>query len=959
MVLENKKGVCGMNRFIKKIIVGTVATSVFFSSFSVGWAVDFGKAFLIHEDTSTEKITSSVTYEHIRRFTSEGWININVVRADLTDKYTDVIPLFSKNGLSSRGKISQMVKDSQAVAGVNGDFFATYHRSSPLGTMISNGDMLASPMSNVQDLPVLSISENKFANIDIWQWNMEVITQNGTPITVYSLNKDAKVYGEVRMFNKYWGEKTLGNTFFNDMAEVIIEDGIVTDIRVGQEPTDMPEDGFVLVGRDNAKDLLLNSFNIGDEAMLNITTSPNFEEISAAIGGGSLLVKNGQMTEFAINIKGNHPRTAAGITQNKDTLIMVTVDGRHKSFKGVSQETMAQIMIDLGAYDAINLDGGGSTTMAIAPKDKDEPIVVNHPSDGNQRSVINGLGVYSSAPQRDLDYIEIITEDKNVFPDTSREFFIKGYDKYNNPVAVDIEDVDFDIDGIEGEFNENILIPEESGEATVTARYKGEKNELDITVLNPVNEIIIEEDQIHLDTDSEVDLSKIFDDIHGINNDGFMSKISPRDIKWEISGDIGDIEDGILYTNKEASSGALTAYIGQGVKNVLVSVGYKEFSLEGFEDISKLDFSSYPDTVTGKITLDREDKQGSSSAKLMYDFTTTDDTRAAYLNFGEQGMPINSVPDKLGMWVYGNNSNHWVRGKIKDNKNKAYNIDFAQRVDWEGWKWVTANIPSNISGPITLDKIYVVETSPINKDIGHILFDDLKALYHTEFDMMVLPEETSIKDQKNRHVELEEGGLKFTIFNHINNTDNLLKHQINNKISEILNDDKVAFTFSPLNDILLEDKNTNIVPITNGSKAFSHGDSVFMQLDDSNGGIRNTDAQQWLWLKNYLYNSNEKNVVILMPEPIFGSNGFSDDLEADLFHRVLKDFLNFDKEIWVIYGGNKTKVNLKDGIRYMEIDKGSLGNDLNIDNISYMEFTINGEEITYEILPLFPEKESK
>ena len=86
-----------------------------------------------------------------------------------------------------------------------------------------------------------------------------------------------------------------------------------------------------------------------------------------------------------------HPRTAAGLTANRRTLILAVVDGRSPPSRlGMTCNELAALMIDLGAHDAVNLDGGGSATMWMAGVG-----VLNRPSDGTPRTVSNHLAVYA------------------------------------------------------------------------------------------------------------------------------------------------------------------------------------------------------------------------------------------------------------------------------------------------------------------------------------------------------------------------------------------------------------------------------------------------------------------------------------------------------------------------------------------------------------------------------------
>lgn len=85
-----------------------------------------------------------------------------------------------------------------------------------------------------------------------------------------------------------------------------------------------------------------------------------------------------------------HPRTALGLSQDGKTLYLVVVDGRSTASVGMSCAELATLLRGLGAWHAVNLDGGGSTAMYVAGQG-----VVNHPSDGTERVVGNHLAVFA------------------------------------------------------------------------------------------------------------------------------------------------------------------------------------------------------------------------------------------------------------------------------------------------------------------------------------------------------------------------------------------------------------------------------------------------------------------------------------------------------------------------------------------------------------------------------------
>jgi exopolysaccharide biosynthesis protein len=121
------------------------------------------------------------------------------------------------------------------------------------------------------------------------------------------------------------------------------------------------------------------------------TPSPN-AALWNAVAGNQRLLNNGAN---AAVYNGIAARTAAGVTQNGKTLILFTVDGGDSDTSaGMSTIEVADMLQDdYGAYNALNLDGGGSTTMVLA-----NPVarVLGNPSAGSERAVGTNLAVFAS-----------------------------------------------------------------------------------------------------------------------------------------------------------------------------------------------------------------------------------------------------------------------------------------------------------------------------------------------------------------------------------------------------------------------------------------------------------------------------------------------------------------------------------------------------------------------------------
>lgn len=110
------------------------------------------------------------------------------------------------------------------------------------------------------------------------------------------------------------------------------------------------------------------------------------------ISGNTMLVKKGAVVPHK-DTKRN-PRTAVGLDADGTTLIIPVVDGRKPGITvGMSFNELAAEMLRLGCREALNLDGGGSSIMAVRDGTAGELHILNNPSDGHVRAVANVLGV--------------------------------------------------------------------------------------------------------------------------------------------------------------------------------------------------------------------------------------------------------------------------------------------------------------------------------------------------------------------------------------------------------------------------------------------------------------------------------------------------------------------------------------------------------------------------------------
>lgn len=355
------------------------------------------------ERVYTRPVAPGVTFTEIVRPALP--LVVTVLKVDLSRAGVGAFVANDRINSSTREVVSSAVARSAAVAGTNGDFFPW--TADPLGFTVVNGRLVSEPYP---DRPAIAIRKDGQVLMGIVQMALTMHFDNFRMLKANGVDRPIQG-GELIVYERYFGPTTSAG---KDCAEMVLrvdwpgllERGyadaeIVSLLEEGADSA-IPEDGVVVVAKGPRRAELLNAAR--DQSHVRLRLALQDEEgrswlgVSEAVGGEPWLIKNGEFskrtdrhgldaaTPFASN---RHPRTAVGVTREGHFLLVV-VDGRQITSRGATLREMAQLMMDLGCVNAINLDGGGSSTMVV------RGLVVNSPSDGQQRAVASGLLVRSA-----------------------------------------------------------------------------------------------------------------------------------------------------------------------------------------------------------------------------------------------------------------------------------------------------------------------------------------------------------------------------------------------------------------------------------------------------------------------------------------------------------------------------------------------------------------------------------
>jgi hypothetical protein len=192
-----------------------------------------------------------------------------------------------------------MLKQQEnAVAAINADFFHNTKPDSPLGLMIREGKMVSSPVTE-KPYSSLAVTNDGTAFLGDWLNHMYVSTENGNIFSIMAYNKITWNYHRITMLDSNWGEMTPGAAGeYQDIVEIIVEDDRVSEIRHGRPPTRIPSNGYVILASGQQGQSLLQGIKPGEKISFYSQTSPNLEQIQLAVGGGTVLVRDGRDRYF-------------------------------------------------------------------------------------------------------------------------------------------------------------------------------------------------------------------------------------------------------------------------------------------------------------------------------------------------------------------------------------------------------------------------------------------------------------------------------------------------------------------------------------------------------------------------------------------------------------------------------------------------------------------------------------
>ena len=678
---------------------------------------------------------------HSRLYQPDGpWV-IHLLTVDLSDQYLGVESLLGGGAQMGRSAVRAMLDNGgdasrKPIAAINADYFARAgknYTTLPLGLHVENGELVTLP-----DLyrSVFYLTKDGRVGIERFRPSAWLSGPGNLLYPLSAVNRPPET-AELALFTPRFGKATRAEVVTTqfvlaDLSGPFVPNGQVTGRiarRAVTESVPIPPNGAVLAANGVAAYALRN-LQEGDSVCLRFGLQPTGEGIAQAVGGGPRLVRDGAVSieyklerfhdAFAAN---RHPRTGIGLTGKQ--LFLVTVDGRQPGYSaGMTLREFATLFVNLGCTDAMNLDGGGSTTMVIRGQ------VVNSPSDGRERKVANALALFSlapalppGAPPRPPVRITLEPDEASVLAAEQLTLKAQGLDEYSEPTPVAPTAVQWEASpglgtiGADGVFTGGPVSAPTSG--LVTARCGSMFASSIVSVVpGPARLALLPARLTLAPGGAQQFLLRAYDD------DDNLLQVPPDRVTWSCTpaGAMLDAR-GLLRAPKGECRFTITASVRGISTQAQVLVGTITRMLADFEQPTEVSFCASPTGVSGSVSVVADPlKPTNHCLRLSYDFSKAGETRTAraVLNL--------TLPETrtLTLNVLGDGQGAWLRARLRDSVGRVFPVDLANRVDWSRkWKQVTGWLPEEAVFPVTLESIYVSEYHPDRKPVGEILLDDI------------------------------------------------------------------------------------------------------------------------------------------------------------------------------------------------------------------------------------------
>ncbi len=656
-----------------------------------------------------ERIAPGIEYADYELLSDDGPISVHVVAADLSAQGVRIGAVLAGDMLTSGGEtVTSMAQRTNAVAGINGDYFDIGSTNRPTNIVVRDGTLLHTPRKRYA-LAILRSGSAHFTEFSfvgsatIGTQTVPVSSINELPWSSTTVSILTPAFGPTPQVAGYTLVALTPTTGTPPLATYRVDGFAQTSD--GHQPA-----GYYLVVGSQATSIALP--NAGDALTVAGTLSPiPLDQLAAAIGGGPLILYDGAWFDDPDGPRGGEfdtriPCSGAAI-ESDGTLLIVEVDGRQPQESiGLTRPQFSELMRALGAQDAIALDGGGSSELSVRLPGEDGALLQSSPSDGKERAVADGVFFYNDSPIGNAVALAAQPVTLRAYPGARVPLQVTAVDANEHPeelpaaLSATVEPSTL------GTVDGGSFVAASPGSGTIVLRSGSLEGSVAVNVVAAPSRIVISPPNANVDPGASLMVSARAFDANG------YEVALPAQLPWKAtSGTIDAL--GTFVSGTRDAVVALT--LGGASASTRITVGTRESALAQRPP----HFLSIPAGGSGSVT---QDASCSGCVRLTYALGATE--RAAYAIF-DQPLPAGTVG--LGFDLQDDGSGAMLRVALRNAMNEQVLITATTLVR-SGKRHVVVRFPSEAAQPLRLVGFYVIAGSDTANLSGSVVIGNVRAL---------------------------------------------------------------------------------------------------------------------------------------------------------------------------------------------------------------------------------------
>ncbi len=512
---------------------------------------------------------------------------------------------------------------------------------------------------------------------------------------------------------------------------------------------------------------------VGDVVQVDYRTDdPAWASVRHALGAGfttAMLVKDGRLGDGATDETTISSRTVFGIRADGSGFFAVVDKPVGSPSDGITLKKLGQLALAYGAVKAVNLDGGGSSTLAMRMPGEKYTHLVNLPSDGTERAVANKWGLALKPAQvRYADGVDVMPKEVTLLAGSELRFRALGYDGDSFSLLPDTLSFGMS-DAVLGKIapaTGRFQAADAETQGYVVAEVGPQRGAAKVTITKSPDSLVFDRPEVSVNAGESLAVLPL------MMKDGRQVQYSPSALTYELSSDAyGSLDKatGIFKAGDKLQGRQVTVTVRYGAlsASTLVSIGVPPVVVQDFEaGVGGLVAGGARQKSTALSLVETQPFAGKASVQLAWQADPAQPgTFGAYVVDPARATTLKGYPKALGVQVYIPEALAgkvwWVRGQLRDADNKAVTINYNNDGDAlpaYGWTSMRAAIPEGYRAPFRFDQPFrflVLKTA--ERIDSFVVLDNFTAIYSDDTDLQgptVVASPADRETVKSRDVQL-------------------------------------------------------------------------------------------------------------------------------------------------------------------------------------------------------------